>query len=154
MHSQVVDSKESRVLGRAGLAWKLEKMQLACVAVMAFAKASGEVASLSAVDIRLIALAHTLEVAAHGFANLRSSPPAPRTRSKSSANARKLPGWGEEGADWDALDQDAQDSQGQQCMILPLSRQLPAPPAKFPICCDDVRMIVWSHSLCYCRLQA
>lgn len=96
---------------------------------MAFARASGEVPSLSAVDIKLIALAHTLEVAAHGHAHLRSSPPAPRTRSKGSTNARKLPGWGEEGADWDALDQGAQDCEhhpGDHCMLLAFQRLLPA----------------------------
>lgn len=104
-----------------GLSWLMANYSLMSFdsgdAVMAFARASGEVASLSAVDIKLIALAHTFEVAAHGSANLRSSPPAPRTRSKGSTNARKLPGWGEEGADWDALDQDAQDSHLQQGIL-------------------------------------
>ncbi|BDA44182.1 probable RNA-binding protein NOB1 [Coccomyxa sp. Obi] len=83
-------------------------------AVMAFARDSGELHSLSTVDIKLIALAHTLEVAAHGHANLRSAPPPPRVHSKASASTKKLPGWGEEGADWDALDQATQDSQPSQ----------------------------------------
>ncbi|KAK9915522.1 hypothetical protein WJX75_000206 [Coccomyxa subellipsoidea] len=83
-------------------------------AVMAFARASGELHSLSTVDIKLIALAHTLEVATHGHVNVHSAPPPPRVHSKASVSVKKLPGWGEEGADWDALDQATQDSQQSQ----------------------------------------
>ncbi len=85
-------------------------MTAACP-VTAFARESGELHSLSTVDIKVIALAHTLELAAHGHANLRSAPPPPKVHSKASVNVKKLPGWGEEGADWDALDQATQDSQ-------------------------------------------
>lgn len=85
-------------------------MTAACP-VIAFARESGELHSLSTVDIKVIALAHTLELAAHGHANLRSAPPPPKVHSKASVNVKKLPGWGEEGAEWDALDQAIQDSQ-------------------------------------------
>ena len=55
---------------------------------MAFARDSGELQSLSSVDMKLIALAHTLELRAHGEANLRRRPPAPRVHSKGSVHAR------------------------------------------------------------------
>jgi hypothetical protein len=90
--------------------------------VVAFARACGEVASLSAVDVKVIALAHTLETAAHGQAHLRAMPPSARVQSRGTAAAvGKLPGWGEEGAEWDALDQDVEDRELQQSMhIIPL----------------------------------
>lgn len=40
------------------------------VAVTRFARETGDVAALSSIDIKLLALAHTLEVAAHGSAHL------------------------------------------------------------------------------------
>lgn len=43
-------------------------------AVTRFARATGDVAALSSVDIKLLALVHTLEVAAHGSAHLASHP--------------------------------------------------------------------------------
>ncbi len=72
---------------------------------MAFARDVGELQSLSGVDLKLIALAHTLERAAHGDMHLRSSAPTPKVHAKVQKSAGKLPGWGTEGADWDALDQ-------------------------------------------------
>ncbi len=57
---------------------------------MAFARDSGELQSLSSVDMKLIALAHTLEMRAHGQANLRRRPPAPRVHSKGSVHARRV----------------------------------------------------------------
>ena len=55
---------------------------------MAFARDSGELQSLSTVDMKLIALAHTLEVRMHGLANLRTRPPPPRVHAKGSAHGR------------------------------------------------------------------
>ena len=72
---------------------------------MAFARDVGELQSLSGVDLKLIALAHTLEEAAHGDMHLRRSAPTPKVHAKVHKSAGKLPGWGTEGADWDALDQ-------------------------------------------------
>jgi hypothetical protein len=43
-------------------------------AVTKFARATGDIAALSATDVRLMALAHTLEVAAHGAAHLLAHP--------------------------------------------------------------------------------
>ena len=43
-------------------------------AVTRFARATGDLHSLSTVDLRLMALARTLEVAAHGDSHLRELP--------------------------------------------------------------------------------
>ncbi len=43
-------------------------------AVTRFARATGDLHSLSTVDLRLMALARTLEVAAHGDSHLRDLP--------------------------------------------------------------------------------
>lgn len=45
-----------------------------CCAVTRFARATGDVAALSTVDIKLLALVHTLEVAAHGPDHLAAHP--------------------------------------------------------------------------------
>lgn len=42
--------------------------------VTRFARATGDVAALSTVDIKLLALVHTLEVAAHGADHLLTHP--------------------------------------------------------------------------------
>jgi rRNA maturation endonuclease Nob1 len=42
------------------------------LAVKRFARETGDIAALSSVDIKLLALAHTLEVAAHGTEHLAS----------------------------------------------------------------------------------
>lgn len=46
----------------------------ALLAVQRFARETGDIHSLSAVDLKLLALTHTLEQAAHGSANLREHP--------------------------------------------------------------------------------
>ena len=80
-------------------------------AVMAFARDVGELQSLSGVDLKLIALTHTLEKTAHGDAHLRSTAPTPKVHAKVHASSGKLPGWGTEGADWDALDKEPENQQ-------------------------------------------
>lgn len=45
-----------------------------CSAVTRFARATGDVAALSTVDIKLLALVHTLEVAAYGAGHLSTHP--------------------------------------------------------------------------------
>ena len=71
----------------------------------AFAKQTGELHSLSRVDLSLIALAYTLEVAARGAAHLRTSPAPPRAVKRSGKGASgRIPGWGDQGQTWDELD--------------------------------------------------
>ena len=76
---------------------------------MAFARDVGELQSLSGVDLKLIALTHTLERAAYGDTHLRSTAPTPKVHAKMHKSPGKLPGWGTEGADWDALDKEPED---------------------------------------------
>lgn len=76
---------------------------------MAFARDVGELQSLSGVDLKLIALAHTLEKAAHGNTHLRATAPTPKVHAKVHVSSANLPGWGTEGADWDALDKEPED---------------------------------------------
>jgi RNA-binding protein NOB1 len=60
--------------------------------------------ALSAVDTRLLALAHSLEVSYYGSSHLRETPPAPKLQKKGVADTRVLPGWGAEGGDWAEID--------------------------------------------------
>ncbi len=62
-------------------------------AVTRFARATGDLHSLSAVDIKLVALAYTLEVAAYGADHLRVLPQPPRAKArKRGSDAKRLPG--------------------------------------------------------------
>ena len=70
----------------------------------AFSKAVGEYETLSRVDLHLLALAHTMETAAHGEIHLRQSPPRPRVAAKPHSGQVQIPGWGSQGADWAELD--------------------------------------------------
>ena len=73
-------------------------------AVLRFARATGDVHALSAVDVRLLALAHSLEVAYYGAAHLREQPPPPKLARKKVRESKFLPGWGAEGGEWAELD--------------------------------------------------
>ena len=74
-------------------------------AVTRFARATGDLHSLSAVDLRLMALARTLEVAAHGDGHLRELPAPPRPLSRRPRRAaRALSGWDAQGGEWAAMD--------------------------------------------------
>jgi hypothetical protein len=73
-------------------------------AVMRFARATGDAHALSSVDVRLLALAHTLEVQYYGSGHLREQPPPPRLAKKKTRDSKHLPGWGAEGGDWAELD--------------------------------------------------
>jgi RNA-binding protein NOB1 len=57
--------------------------------------------------MKLLALAHTLEVAAHGSAHLREHPPPQRMAPKHKTRARELPGWGNvpNPQDWAVIDE-------------------------------------------------
>ena len=68
--------------------------------------------SLSTVDIRLIALTHTLETAAYGNGHLRDLPAAPRPQSRRPrVNSRQLPGWDAQGGEWEELDKLAEEEE-------------------------------------------
>ena len=88
-------------------------------AVMAFARDVGELQSISGVDLKLIALTHTLERSAHGDMHLRSTAPTPKVHAKMHQFPGKLPGWGTQGADWDALDKEPEDRPTGKQTLLP-----------------------------------
>lgn len=73
-------------------------------AVVSFARATGDLHALSSVDMRLIALARTLEVEYYGDGHLRTRPAAPKVSKKSAVDSKVLPGWGAEGGDWAEID--------------------------------------------------
>ena len=75
-----------------------------CLAVTRFAKAIGEIHSLSRADLHLIALAHTLHLATSGEHSLREEPVPARAVRRGKKNAVGLPGWGESGGKWEDLD--------------------------------------------------
>lgn len=83
----------------------LEPTAEAVAAVTRFARATGDLHSLSAVDIKLVALAYTLEAATYGTSHLRDLPAPPRAKPrKRGPDARRLPGWGQAGGIWTELD--------------------------------------------------
>eukprot|EP00951_Prasinocladus_malaysianus_P017991 scaffold142716_cov52-Prasinocladus_malaysianus.AAC.1 len=70
--------------------------------VTSFARMTGDFRSLSQADVRLIALAHDLELRTYGDAHLRSEPA--RTLPKSRGKGAPLPGWGTQTDAWAAID--------------------------------------------------
>ncbi|GBG90588.1 hypothetical protein CBR_g50931 [Chara braunii] len=79
--------------------------------VMRFARLTGDLHSLSATDVKLIALAHTLEVESHGAEHLHKTPPTVQVQT-SRARIPDPPGWGKNVPnlkDWEAID-DAADA--------------------------------------------
>jgi hypothetical protein len=73
--------------------------------VSAFARKTGDLHQLSLEDLRLLALAHTLEEKLHGTAHLRTAPVPVKAHAKQKVKGH-LPGWGNNGhsEDWDAID--------------------------------------------------
>ena len=73
-------------------------------AVSSFAKQTGDLYQLSLEDVRLLALAYTLEKQLHGTEHLRSAPVPVRSRAKRS-DKDELPGWGNvQSEEWSAID--------------------------------------------------
>lgn len=82
--------------------------------MLRFARATGDLHSLSSADIRLIALAHTLEVARHGDVALRALPDLPSVRKGNAPAAKELPGWNETGDKWADMDRLAEEDLAEQ----------------------------------------
>ena len=70
-----------------------------------FARVTGDIHALSAADVRLIALAHSLHSALYGGDRLHTEPQPPRVVGKAKRGGRQLPGWGAKGGTWRDLDQ-------------------------------------------------
>ncbi|CAI5458756.1 unnamed protein product [Closterium sp. Yama58-4] len=82
--------------------------------ILRFARATGDVGTLSAVDSKLLALAVTEEIRFHGRANLRAAPARPVFQKRTNVAMRQaLPGWGAENVanpdEWAGIDAVADD---------------------------------------------
>ncbi|KAF3523436.1 hypothetical protein F2Q69_00048689 [Brassica cretica] len=98
-------------------------MQSLFCAVIKFAKATGDLHTLSDVDLKLIALTYTLEAEVHGTKNLRDVPPPIQTVWVKRLPEKELPGWGSNVAnleEWEALENETEDKSNTTSKILPL----------------------------------
>uniref|UniRef100_A0A7N1A465 RNA-binding protein NOB1 n=1 Tax=Kalanchoe fedtschenkoi TaxID=63787 RepID=A0A7N1A465_KALFE len=91
-------------------------------AVINFSRATGDLQTLSDVDLKLIALTYTLEAQLHGSERLRSCPPPIHVVKAKRIPEKDLPGWGSNVPnleEWEALDHEA-DEGPKASRILPL----------------------------------
>ncbi|PIN10272.1 hypothetical protein CDL12_17140 [Handroanthus impetiginosus] len=93
------------------------------IRVINFAKATGDLQTLSDVDLKLIALTYTLEAQIHGTQHLRESPPPINTVSVKRLPEKDLPGWGSNVPnleEWEALEHAIDNGSNLNSRILPL----------------------------------
>src|ERR1044072_1651689 len=93
------------------------------IVVVKFARATGDLQTLSDVDIKLIALTYTLEAQIHGTKHLRECPPPVQVVSVKRLPEKELPGWGTNVPnlhEWEALEQEVEDKANSNSRILPL----------------------------------
>ncbi|CAA0820514.1 Unknown protein [Striga hermonthica] len=91
--------------------------------VINFAKATGDLQTLSDVDLKLIALTYTLEAQIHGTQHLRDSPPPIHTVNVKRLPEKDLPGWGSNVPnleEWEALEHAVENESNINSRILPL----------------------------------
>ncbi|VVB09481.1 unnamed protein product [Arabis nemorensis] len=91
--------------------------------VIKFARATGDLQTLSDVDLKLIALTYTLEAQVHGTKNLRDVPPPIQTVRVKRLPEKELPGWGSNVAnleEWEALEKETEENSNANSKILPL----------------------------------
>lgn len=91
--------------------------------VIKFARATGDLQTLSDVDLKLIALTYTLESQIHGSAHLRDIPPPIHTVNVKRLPEKDMPGWGSNVPnleEWEALEPEAEDKSNPNSRILPL----------------------------------
>lgn len=82
--------------------------------MLRFARATGDLHSLSAADVKLIALAHTLQVARHGSSGLKELPDLPSVHKGTAPATKELPGWDVSGGKWTAMDALTEDQLAEQ----------------------------------------
>ncbi|CAA7040376.1 unnamed protein product [Microthlaspi erraticum] len=88
-----------------------------------FARATGDLQTLSKVDRKLIALTYTLEAQVHGTEHLREVPPPIQTVTVKRLPEKDLPGWGSNVAnleEWEALEDETEEKTDPNSKILPL----------------------------------
>ncbi|KAE8722510.1 actin-depolymerizing factor 1-like [Hibiscus syriacus] len=91
--------------------------------VIKFARATGDLQTLSDVDLKLIALTYTLESQIHGTHHLRDAPPPVHVVNVKRLPKRDLPGWGSNVPnleEWEALECENGDGLNSNSRILPL----------------------------------
>lgn len=91
--------------------------------VVSFARATGDLQTLSDVDLKLIALTYTLEAQVHGTSHLRDSPPPIHVLNVRRLPEKDLPGWGSNVPnleEWEALDAATGGGPDHNSRILPL----------------------------------
>ncbi|RLN09728.1 RNA-binding protein NOB1 [Panicum miliaceum] len=91
--------------------------------VTKFARETGDIQTLSDVDIKIIALAYTLEAEIHGTSHLREHPPPLREVNVRKLSEAPLPGWGSNVPnlkEWEELDQMSEAGGDINSRILPL----------------------------------
>ncbi|CAK9164968.1 unnamed protein product [Ilex paraguariensis] len=91
--------------------------------VISFARATGDLQTLSDVDLKLIALTYTLEAQIHGIKHLRDRPPPIHTVNVKRLPEKELPGWGSNVPnleEWEALENAHEDGSNPSSRILPL----------------------------------
>lgn len=91
--------------------------------VINFARATGDLQTLSDVDLKLIALTYMLEAQIHGTKHIRDSPPPMHTVNVKRLPEKDLPGWGSNVPnleEWEALEHAVGDGNGPESRILPL----------------------------------
>ncbi|MQL97973.1 hypothetical protein Taro_030668 [Colocasia esculenta] len=91
--------------------------------VVKFARETGDLQTLSDVDIKLIALTYMLEAQIHGTIHLRSCPPPLQIVNVKNLPESEMPGWGSNVpnlAEWEALEEAEEDDSNNASRILPL----------------------------------
>ncbi|KAL8543720.1 hypothetical protein ACS0TY_004326 [Phlomoides rotata] len=91
--------------------------------VVNFAKATGDLQTLSDVDLKLIALTYTFEEQIHGTQHLRDSPPPIHSVNVKRLPEKDLPGWGSNVPnleEWEALEHAVENGSNLNSRILPL----------------------------------
>uniref|UniRef100_A0A453MV70 RNA-binding protein NOB1 n=1 Tax=Aegilops tauschii subsp. strangulata TaxID=200361 RepID=A0A453MV70_AEGTS len=91
--------------------------------VVKFARETGDLQTLSDVDMKIIALAYMLEAEVHGTSHLREHPPPLHVVSVRTLQEAPLPGWGSNVPnleEWEALDKMSEAGGNLNSRILPL----------------------------------
>ncbi|KAF8027399.1 hypothetical protein BT93_E0336 [Corymbia citriodora subsp. variegata] len=91
--------------------------------VIKFARATGDLQTLSDVDLKLIALTYMLEAKIHGTSHLRDCPPPVHTVNIKRLPENDMPGWGKNVPnleEWESLEHEAEEKTNTSSRILPL----------------------------------
>ncbi|KAF2297802.1 hypothetical protein GH714_003166 [Hevea brasiliensis] len=91
--------------------------------IVKFARATGDLQTLSDVDLKLIALTYTLEAQIHGTKHVRDAPSPIHTVNVKRLPEKDMPGWGSNVPnleEWETLEQEAGDGSNTHSRILPL----------------------------------